>query len=74
MGKSKKRNLNKNTDNIGISLTRTDAVKKIIANIKLHKNKEETENLIGLFGITTEELLEEGADYEAISAIKYMFL
>lgn len=74
MGKSKKRNLSKNTDNCGLILKRSNAVKILIDNINNRKDIKETENLISLFGITTEELLEAGADYEAISAIKYMFL
>ncbi|MGM9993736.1 MAG: hypothetical protein ACI37R_03290 [Candidatus Avigastranaerophilus sp.] len=74
MGKSKKRNLSKNIDNSGISIKRNDVILKLIKNIRTNKNLKETENLISLFGITTEELLEAGADYEAVSAIKYMFL
>lgn len=74
MGKSKKRNLSKSNDKLGISIKRSSAIKTILNNINTHKNKEETEKLISLFGITSEELLEAGADYEAISAIKYLFL
>lgn len=74
MGKSKKRNLRKNTDTTGIALKRSEAINIIINNIKLAKDIKETENLISLFGITTEELLEAGADYEEISAIKHLFL
>ena len=74
MGKSKKRNLSKSNDKLCISIKRSSAIKTILNNINTHKNKEETEKLISLFGITSEELLEAGADYEAISAIKYLFL
>lgn len=74
MGKSKKRNLSKNTDNCGITIKRCSAIRTLINNINNRSNMKETENLISLFGITTEELLESGADYEAIEAIKYMFL
>ena len=74
MGKSKKRILNKNTSTSGTALKRDEAIKSIIKNIKVNRNKKETENLINLFGITTEELLESGAAFEEISSIKYMFI
>lgn len=74
MGKSKKRNFFKNTDNNRIVLKRNDTIKTLINNINNRKNIKESENLISLFGITIEELLEAGADYEAISALKHLFV
>lgn len=74
MGKSKKRILNKTTQTTGTALTRNEAVITILKNIKQNKQKKETANLINLFGITTEELLEAGAGFEEISSIKYMFI
>ena len=74
MGKSKKRIFNKNIDIKGTVLTRNEAVKNILNNLKSRNNKQETEKLINLFGITAEELLEAGANYEEVSAIKNLFL
>ncbi len=74
MGKSKKRIFNKNTDEKGIILKRNKVIEEILHNIKSSKITEETEKLIGLFGITIEELLEAGADFEEISAIKHLFI
>lgn len=70
MGKSKKRIFNKYLNNINTTLKRKDIVKTIISDIKVNLIKDETKNLISLFGISTEELLEAGATYEEISVIK----
>lgn len=72
MGKSKKRNFNKNTDEIGFVLKRNEAISKILTAIKNNKITEETERLIRLFGISIEELFEAGGNYEEISAIKHL--
>lgn len=74
MGKSKKRIFNKTTDIKGTVLKRNEAVKNILNYLKTNADIKETENLISLFGITTEELLEAGADFESVSAIKHLFL
>ena len=74
MGKSKKRIFNKITENKGTAIKRNEAVKFIVNNIKLNKAKDENQKLISLFGITIEELLEAGADFEEVSAIKHMFI
>ena len=74
MGKSKKRIFNKSTETKGTALKRNEVVINILNNIKSNSNIRETENLISLFGITSEELLEAGACYEEITAIKHMFL
>ena len=74
MSKSKIRILKKNSGIGGAALKRNEAVIIVLKNIKQNKQLNETEKLIGLFGITVEELLEAGAEYEEISAIKYMFI
>ncbi len=74
MGKSKKRILNKNTEDLGLTLKRKEVILKILTDIKNNKISDETQKLICLFGITIEELLENGAGYEEISALKDIFL
>ena len=70
MGKSKKRILNKITEEMGVTLTRQKVISMILDDIKNNKITANTKKLAGLFGITIEELLEHGAEYEMISAIK----
>ena len=72
MGKSKKRILNKNTENITPVLKRKTVICNIIKDIKNNSIKEETKNLISLFGITFEELSEAGISYEELSAVKHI--
>ena len=74
MGKSKKRIFNKNTDEKGLILKRNEVVSLVLQAIKSNNIKSEIKKYICLFGITIEELLEEGADYEDISAVKYLFM
>lgn len=70
MGKSKKRIFNKNKNSNGSTIKRQDTVQLIIHNIKNNLMDIETKNLISLFGITAEELAEEGATYEELKALK----
>lgn len=72
MGKSKKRILNRNTDEVGFVLKRSEAVSKILSEIKNNKLSDDTQKLISLFGISMEELFEAGGNYEEISAIKHL--
>ncbi len=74
MGKSKKRIFNKNTDDRGITLKRKEVISIVLHAIKTNNIKEEISKYISLFGITIEELLEEGADYEEITALKHLFM
>ena len=73
MGKSKKRIFNKTTEEKGLSLKRNEAVEKIVNDIKNKKINSETVKYINLFGISPEEILEYGAQFEDISAIKNLF-
>ncbi len=72
MGKSKKRILNKITENITPVLKRKTVISNIIKDIRNNSIKEETKNLISLFGITIEELSEAGVSYEELSAVKHI--
>lgn len=67
MGKSKKRILNKYSNTICTTLKRKDIIKTVISDIKANSLKEETKNLISLFGISSEELAEAGATLEELS-------
>lgn len=72
MGKSKKRNLNKNSDKNAVVLKRVEIVKQIIFDIHNNSINEDTVKYINLFGITAEELSEAGAVYEELSAVKHL--
>lgn len=80
MGKAKKRNFqNSKCGKLGKSplppsLSRTAAIKETIERIKGNDFSEETKDIIGLFGISAEELSEAGATYEEIKALATMFI
>ena len=74
MGKSKRRNFYKSTDNIGMVLKRDNVIAEIISDIKFNKITEQTKKNISLFGISIEEIFEAGADYEDLSALKHLFI
>ena len=61
MGKAKKRGFNLKQKNQYTNITRKDAIKEAV---KLLEAKDDANYLISLFGLTEEELLEGGADYE----------
>ena len=64
MGKSKKRSLHLGINNNFSTLTREDAVSEVVKSMRVGNN--EADNLITLFGLTAEELLEAGATYEDV--------
>ena len=70
MGKSKKRSIVLGKHNQIANLSRDEAIS--IAVEKLSR-KEDAENLITLFGLKAEELLEAGADYETVKSIERLF-
>ena len=70
MGKAKRRSIAKGKYNQLTNLAREDAV--AIAVDKINK-KENPEEIITLFGLTAEELLEAGADYEAVKSLGRLF-
>lgn len=68
MGKAKKRSLHLGINDRISRLSREEAVKTVVAEIK--NGSEEIYGLITLFGLTAEELLEAGASYEAVMGIR----
>lgn len=66
MGKAKKRSFQLGIYNQFSSLSREDAVKMVVK--LLETNDREADNLITLFGISAEEVLEAGASYEAVKS------
>lgn len=73
MGKSKKRSFSRNKNENVAYLTRTDAREAVIEAIKNNKYCVETENLIGLFGFTHEELAEHGLSYEELKILPNIY-
>ena len=65
MGKSKTRILKKGINNIFPYMTREDALNSVVKNIN---HKKEVIDTITLFGLTAEEILEAGAEYEDVMA------
>jgi hypothetical protein len=72
MGKSKTRILRKGINNQFTRMTRDGAV---IETVKLlNKNyTNDAKDLITMFGLTAEEILEAGASYESVKAIQNIF-
>ena len=68
MGKAKKRSFQLGIYNQFSSLSREKAVEEAVK--ILETNPIEAENLITLFGMSAEELLEAGASYEAVKCKK----
>lgn len=73
MGKAKKRNFTKNIDNSHSVMKRDDVISDVLSAIKSDKVSVKIKNLISLFGITPEELAENGASFEEISSVKHIF-
>ena len=70
MGKAKKRIIAKGRFQQMANLTREDAIKLVIEKINIGENAED---IISLFGLNAEELLEAGADYEIIKSMGRVF-
>ena len=69
MGKALKRGMNKSKNNLFESLSREDAINKVVKGLRNTNKNENIEDLITLFGLSSEELLENGASYEEVKAI-----
>ena len=67
MGKAFKRGMNKSRNNQFETMSREEAVKKAVKSLKKH---DVDEDLITLFGLSSEELLEAGASYEEVKSIE----
>jgi hypothetical protein len=70
VGKSKKRSIVLGKHNQIANLSRDEAVSITVEKLS---RKEDAENLITLFGLKAEELLEAGADYETVKSIERLF-
>ena len=66
MGKSKRRIIAKGKHQQIANITREEAIQEVITHINKHANISE---LITLFGLKAEELLEAGADYETVKSL-----
>ena len=71
MGKAKRRSIALGIHNQITNLTRDDAINMTIE--KLSKGEDVTE-LVTLFGLKAEELLEAGLEYEYVKAIEGILL
>lgn len=69
MGKAKKRSINLGKHNQFTSITREDAVLEVV---KRFKRNESVLDLVTMFGLSAEELLEGGALYEEVKSIEGM--
>ena len=67
MGKSKSRSIAKGRHDRIENITREEAV--LIA-VKKIETKEDAQDIITLFGLKPEELLEAGADYEVVKSME----
>ena len=72
MGKSKSRILRKGIQNQISKMTREDAVRDVVNMLETSKC-ESAKDLISMFGLSADELLEAGASYEAVVAIRGIF-
>ena len=72
MGKSKSRILRKGINNQLPKISREDAVKFSVESLE-SGNIREAKRYITMFGLGAEELLEAGASYETVVAIKNIF-
>jgi len=70
MGKAKKRSLHLGINDRITNLSREDAILTTIDYLKSAKGRHEAYNLITLFGLSAEELLEAGASYETVMSLK----
>lgn len=67
MGKAKKRSINLGKHNQFVSMTREEAVSEVV---KRFKHNESVFDLVTMFGLSAEELLEGGALYEEVKSIE----
>lgn len=72
MGKSKSRIFRKGINDQFTTMTRESAVEET-ARFLNSNNSIEARNLITMFGLGAEEILEAGASYESVIALKNIF-
>ena len=69
MGKAKKRSINLGKHNQFTSMSRKDAISEVV---RRFKHNESVLDLVTMFGLSAEELLEGGALYEEVKSIEGM--
>jgi hypothetical protein len=70
MGKSKRRILHKGINNQITNITREEALNTVIKACNSKKIDDKTKDLISLFGLSAEEMLESGACYEDVVGLR----
>lgn len=70
MGKSKRRILHKGINDKITNIKREDALSDVVKACNVKKIDEKVKDLISLFGFSAEELLESGAQYEDVLALR----
>lgn len=70
MGKAKKRSFHLGINNQVSKLSREDAVKEVLKILKTNDGVKDCYELITLFGMSAEELLEAGAAYETVMSLR----
>lgn len=70
MGKSKRRILHKGINNQITNLKREDALNDVVKACNAKKVDKEIKDIISLFGLSAEELLESGAQYEDVLGLR----
>lgn len=72
MGKSKTRILRKGINQQIPTISRQEAIEQVVGFLKNGITQEATQ-IITMFGLEAEEILEAGADYESVTVIKNIF-
>ncbi len=70
MGKAKKRSFQLGINNQVSKLSREDAVQEVLDILKTKNGIKDSYELITLFGMSAEELLEAGATYETVMSLR----
>lgn len=70
MGKAKKRSLHLGINDRVMNLSRDAAVEEVVDLLKSKSSHNHVYNLITLFGMSAEELLEAGASYETVMSLQ----
>ena len=70
MGKAKKRSLHLGINDRITNLSREEAVTTTVEALRKPHKGHEAYNLITLFGLSAEELLEAGASYETVMSLQ----
>ena len=69
MGKAKRRSFHLGINKQFSNLSREDAIKEVVKQLKSDDDKNEAYGLITMFGMYAEELLEAGASYETVISL-----